>query len=63
MVNMVRSIFLVIKLPEGEEQFTVELYDPVGGAEISTPSTVTVTVINNDVAVYFRRKLSSYGLT
>ena len=58
MVNKGRSIFLFIKLPEGEEQFTVELYDPVGGAEISTPSTVTVTVINNDVAVYFRRKLS-----
>lgn len=36
---------------EGDETFTVELYDPAGGAMLGSPASVLVTIRDNDQAV------------
>ncbi|MET0753771.1 MAG: Calx-beta domain-containing protein [Pyrinomonadaceae bacterium] len=44
---------------EGNESFTANLSSPTSGAVLGTPSTVTVTIIDNDVCAYSISSASS----
>ena len=49
-------------LTEGNETFTVVLSGPTGGATLGTPSTATVTIIDNDVAGTFAFSSATYSV-